>query len=236
MRIMRFLRGALSPLVYNEKELSLVSKIIPGDVYLKDQATKDHFITYSDNYQIIHLATHGKSNDQVGELSFIAFSEIPDSTDGNNKLFVKDLYGMRLNADLVVLSACETGLGELRNGSGLVSIAQGFTYAGAKSLVTSLWRIYDHPNTVQFMETFYQYIKQGDDIDYAIWKTKNKMISQSQTAHPYFWAGFIPVGAMDAIPLITPNISWWILSVALFLLLGGLFWRFKRYRSTVLIR
>ena len=157
-------------------------------------------------YSVIHLSTHGKADDRVGDYSFLAFTEIPDSLE-NEYLYVRDLYNLRLNADMVVLSACETGIGELQRGEGILSLARGFTYAGAKSIINSLWSVNDQ-STKFLMERFYTYLLEGLDKDAALRQAKLDYLASGENADPYFWAAFVPVGDMSPVELKDKNINW----------------------------
>ena len=168
---------------------------------LKNQkkATKETFEKIVGDYRIVHLATHGKANDKIGDYCFLAFTEQKDSLQ-NELLYVRDIYNLSLNADLVVLSACETGIGELKRGEGVISLARAFAYSGAKSLITTLWSVNDK-STMQIMEGFYRQLKKGASKDAALWKAKQVYLEKSkhEQAHPFFWSAFIPIGDMQAV-------------------------------------
>ncbi len=131
------LRDTLTPLRFNTKEVAYLYDQLGGDTMSGKKAVLPRFLEEAAGYQVVHLSTHGKANDREGDFSYLAFSEIKDSVE-NEKLYVRDLYTMDLNADMVVLSACETGLGELKRGEGIIGMTRGFTYAGAKSIITTL--------------------------------------------------------------------------------------------------
>ena len=192
-------RNGLGPLLFSVPEVESIHEIFGGEVYLGASATEENFTRLAENYSILHLATHGKANDQAGDYSYLAFTEIEDSLE-NEFLYVRDLYNMKLNADMVVLSACETGLGELQRGEGVVSLARGFSYAGAKSIITTLWSVSDE-NTKDLMLPFYQNIKSGMDKDAALRKAKLDYIEQNAhlNAHPFYWAGLIALGNMEPV-------------------------------------
>lgn len=192
----------LYKLKYNQEEAIKVNKLIGGKLFIDSLATRSSFINYAPTAQLIHLATHGKANDQNGEFSYLAFH--PTSNDQNDELlFVKDLYNLHLEADMVVLSACETGIGEYQRGEGILSLARGFLFAGAASIVTTLWSVDDRASS-QIVEDFYKNLKEGQDKDEALRHAKLTYLNKykgSNRSHPLFWAAFVPVGKMDSIPV-----------------------------------
>ena len=203
----------LTPLKYNELEAKSLHSLLGGDLILGEEATEARFRAVAGAYQILHLATHAAANDTIGAYSFLAFNPIKDSIE-NEMLFVKDLYTMELHADLVVLSACETGIGEWQRGEGMVSLGRGFLYAGAKSIVTTLWSIDDRSSS-KIMESFYKNLVNGHSKDRALQIAKLDYLSQASPvkAHPFFWAAYIPVGMMSPIDLNKNKTPWsWLFS------------------------
>jgi len=192
------MRKDLAPLPYSGEEAWKIGQLWEGDVFVGEDATEERFMQLAGNYRILHLATHGQANDQMGDYSFLAFSEIKDSIE-NELLYVRDLYNLRLNADLVVLSACETGIGELQRGEGIISLARAFAYAGARSIVTTLWSVAD-AKTKDFTLEFYRQLKAGLAKDRALQQARLHYLKTHlgpEEAHPFFWAGFVGVGVVD---------------------------------------
>ena len=224
------LRSGLAPLKYNIPESEAIRQLMGGKVFVGASATETAFVEQAPHHKIIHLATHGKANDKIGDYAYLAFTEIPDSIE-NEKLYNRDLYNLRLNADMVVLSACETGIGELQRGEGIISMARGFSYAGAKSLITSLWSV-DDAKTKELMESFYGYIKAGKAKDEALRLAKLDYLTnyRSIDAHPFYWAPFIAMGDMSPIDL-GPNISplWWVLIGTIVVVFFLSWWRSRRH-------
>ena len=130
------------------------------------------------------MATHSRADDRQGDYSFVATSL------GGALLHAKDLFGLSLAADMVVLSACEAGGGRLLRGEGIIGLVRGFLYAGARSVVASLWVAHDR-GTANLMVGFYQNLQQGIPRDMALRKAQINFIQQYPAqAHPFFWAGF----------------------------------------------
>ena len=197
----RRLRGnALDTLYNNINEVKALEKLFSQSrIYTHHSASKSNFLDHATEYTIIHIATHGVIEDSSSEDSFLAFTSIGDSV--GNKLYVRDLYEIRLQAALVVISACDTGIGELRKGEGLISIARGFSYAGASSILTSLWSVNDSA-TAQIIQSYYQFLKEGASKPSALRQAKLAFISgqkDASEAHPFFWASFIQIGNREPI-------------------------------------
>ena len=189
-------RSDFAELPNSGEEVSTISQLWNGDYYIDQDATEERFNQIAGDYRILHLSTHGIADSRVGDYSYLAFSEVKDSIE-NELLYVRDLYNLQLNADLVVLSACETGIGELQRGEGMVSLARAFSYAGAKSIVSSLWVVKDVA-TKHLMQRFHRQLKLGSGKDRALQEAKLQYIKDfpGEMSHPYFWAGFVGIGDM----------------------------------------
>lgn len=216
----------LGALQYNIPEVEAIRDLMGGEIYIDSLATENNFRKKAKNYQILHLATHGKANDQSSDYSFLAFYELQDDIE-NELLYVKDLYNLDLQADMVVLSACETGIGELQRGEGIISLARGFFYAGVRSIITTLWSIDDKP-TAEIMEDFYVNLKANQSKDTALRNAKLTYI-KNQTSdtktHPRYWAGFVPVGNMNPLTTNEGGNHFWLWGLGAIFLIGGVaFW------------
>ena len=146
-------------------------------------------------FRIVHFATHGLINTEHPELSGIVlslFDEQGRSQDGFLRLH--DIYNMHLPADLVVLSACSTGLGKDVKGEGMIGLTRGFMYAGAAGVVASLWKV-DDDATAELMKNFYQGIfTKGLSPSAALRDAQLAMLRQKRWHAAYFWAGFVIQG------------------------------------------
>lgn len=188
----------LPALPYSGEEILQAKKRFgdPSEVWMGKAATKQKFLESAARFNILHLATHSKANHLAGDFSYLAFASTDESIE-NGLLSVGELYNLPLNADLVLLSACETGIGEQQRGEGVVSLARAFAYAGAKSILASLWSVNDH-STMQVMDNFYVGIKSGMPKNEALTNAKLQYLEKNpgQPSHPFFWAGFVIVGDM----------------------------------------
>ncbi|MDO8899257.1 MAG: CHAT domain-containing protein, partial [Bacteroidales bacterium] len=142
-----------------------------------------------------------------------------------------ELYSLQLDASLVVLSACNTGSGQLRYGEGIMSLTRGFFYAGVPSIVMTSWEINDNSGAL-LMEYFYKYLKDGMPKDIALQKAKLDYLEQSNQlkSHPFFWAAYMVIG--DVTPIESGN-SWFLpviifASFILLMVLFIVFWKGKR--------
>lgn len=208
-------RFGFSPLPLNQMEVDSIQRLAGGSVLKGTDATEEAFLSAAPDYQILHLATHGYGDQLTGENSYLAFTEMPNGKE-DEILFARELYDQQFNADLVVLSACETSMGQLQRGEGIISLARGFSFAGAKSMVTSLWTVSERPTVALLQEFYKQLLKEGHTKDEALWKAKRDLLS-GEYQEPYYWAAFIPVGDMEAVAGSEngPTLPWWVLVTAI---------------------
>lgn len=229
--VIRGKRFALSPLAFNTPEVEDINTLLgEGTVFKDKDATENQFKAIASDYKIIHFATHGMANSDDPDYSLLAFTEVEDDQE-NEFLYVSDLYNLELNAEMVVLSACETALGKNFRGEGIMSLARGFSYAGTKSIFTTLWSVNDH-STYNIIQGYYIYLQQGMEKDAALRLSKLDYIEKANnfTAHPFLWSPYILIGDTDDVPALQKNTAWmWIGGAALVvLLLGGFFFRKKK--------
>lgn len=220
-------------LLYNTAEVHGIDAFFASKIYMNSTATLKNFISQAAKYNVIHLATHASANDEFPDYSYLAFSDV-SNTDSGNLLYIKDLYNTTLNADMVVLSACQTGIGKLQKGQGMMSLSKGFYYAGAKSLVTTLWKINDK-STVKLMEFFYENLSNGQSKKEALRQAKLSYLETTDDnllKHPYYWAAFVVSGDASAI---SENKSyWWAVGIGLLLIIPIGFFKKKSYQNRAL--
>jgi CHAT domain-containing protein len=207
----------LESLKNTEKEVNNIQQIVDGTAQLNDAASKEHFLEHSNTSKIIHLATHADASSNP----WIAFSD--------EKLELHELYTYKNNADLVVLSACNTSLGEVAVGEGILSLARGFFYSGANSVVSSLWNVNDKA-TSTIMTDFYTNLKSGETKSVALNKAKRTYLKTHSLSEqsPYYWSSFVLIGNTDAIDLSNNTF----LYLAVFLVLIGLgYFISKKYKK-----
>ena len=188
-----------SPLPHSKKEILEISKYFPEkkrDVYIEKEAKEETFKNVSlEDYQIIHFACHGFIAEKFPFRSALVLSLDEDPKE-DGFLQVRELYNLRMRAELVVLSACQTGKGKLERGEGILGLPRIFFYAGARSVISTLWKIGDE-STAMFMDLFYQYLAEGYDKAQALRLAKLEMID-SKYSHPFYWAAFVLNGDFDS--------------------------------------
>jgi tetratricopeptide (TPR) repeat protein len=156
---------------------------------------------------VLHIASHAMADVNAIEQSRILFSPPPATQSEADYLFLKEAYELPLDGvELAVLSACDTARGQLVRGEGVQSFSRAFLASGARSTVTTLWRVADGP-TRQFMRLFYHHLQQGLPRDEALRRTKLRFLeSETSLSHPHFWAAFVLTGDGDR-PLPT-TLTW----------------------------
>lgn len=176
------------------QEVKSIKKILGGDVYLNESATVARFREIASDYRILHIATHSIVDNINPLRSRLVFSPVTEEQDGAC-LRYNDLFNLDLNAEMAVLSACNTGYGQNSEGEGIIALSRGFMYSGVPSLVISLWSVEDE-STALIMKNFYKYIKEGFSKDEALRRSKLDFLSTSNSIYssPHFWSGFINIG------------------------------------------
>lgn len=158
------------------------------------QATEDNFKKLAGKYKYIHLATHSFVDMNEPDLSGIAYYHpFFSESENDGVLYAGEIYNMELNADLLVLSSCESGSGLIMKGEGVLAVSRGFLLAGAKNLVVSQWKVADTP-TSELMIHFYNNILEGQTYRKALKNAKIKLLENTDTAFPRFWSAFMLIG------------------------------------------
>ena len=184
-----------------------------------NQATERKFKAIAENYDVIHLAMHTIIDNKNPMYSKLAFVDVRDSTE-DGLLNTHEIYNMNFKAELAVLSSCSSGDGQMYKGEGVISLARGFSYAGCKSIVMSLWEVEDE-SSVKIMSYYYRELKTGKSKNEALHDAKLKFLKEAGPvkAHPYFWSTFIGIG--DQAPLFRErhNTPYIISAIILFLMI-----------------
>ncbi|HEY4565562.1 MAG TPA: CHAT domain-containing protein, partial [Thermoanaerobaculia bacterium] len=194
-------QDGFQPLPYSNQEAKSLLALVPPDQRLAAlgfEASRETVLSGKlAGYRIVHLATHGELDTEHPELSKLVFSQVdehgrPRGEDGF--VWAHEIYGLRLPADLVVLSACSTALGQEIRGEGLVGLTRGFQYAGARAVLVSLWEV-DDEATAELMKVFYRgMLEHGQPPATALRAAQETLRRQPGWEAPYYWAGFVLQG------------------------------------------
>lgn len=205
-------RASLGNLAYTNREVKNLGEHFNTNYFLDTAATEKAFRNSVKGYSIVHLASHGIIDPNNGFFSKLLFSPFDTDSINDGYLNTREILGMSIPADMVVLSACNTGSGELLAGEGVMSLANGFFYAGAKSVVMTLWTANDE-STANIMGGFYENLANGQSKSQALRAAKFDYLenANSLSSHPYYWAHFVVNG--DDRPLVKTGWSkvWWFL-------------------------
>lgn len=215
-------RGPFSPLA---SSLSDVPDHVSHDVLQDKNASSDRFLNKAPRCGVLHLSTHAEAS--AGLEPGIEFYD--------RTVLLPEIYSLRLHASLVALSACETGDGALANGEGVLSMARAFAYAGAQSLVASLWQVNDR-STANIFSAFYSNLARGQNKSAALRDAKLAILNSGApdaSKAPFFWAALTLNGSDGPVDLEQggqPGI--WVYSLLIAGLAALVFWRFRRKSST----
>ena len=192
---------SFGPLPASIKEIKGISQYFSGYFYLREEATEIRFKEEcgKSQFNLIHLSSHSVSSQEIDEETRIYFSDQKDEEE-DNTLFGPEIYNLSIPAELIVLSACETGRGKYHKGEGLISLARAFSYAGCPSLVMTLWRVNDQSGA-NVMAYFYEELAKGYSKNTALQRARHFYLqeqAQGNTgklgAHPYYWAAYVGLG------------------------------------------
>jgi CHAT domain-containing protein len=192
-------------LPYSELEVRAIRRYAARDsqVFTGPEATEARLRRADPNrFRILHFATHGLISPQYPSRSALVLASSA-SEENDGFLQAREISNLKLASDLVVLSACRTARGRVLAGEGVQSLAQAFFYAGARSVVASLWNVNDR-STADLMEAFYRHLSNGEPKAHALRSAKLDLLATSSFSPPRFWAPFILIGdSIEAVPITT---------------------------------
>lgn len=189
----------LSELPATESEVKEIAQLFAskkiGNTLFTGQQATEHLVKSSGlkNYSLLHFATHGVVDENAPELSRIFLQSTSDAEDGH--LFAGEIYNLEMDANLVTLSACETGLGKISKGEGVIGLSRALVYAGARNIIVSFWSVADE-STSALMKTFYERMLATPSAGYSntLREAKLTLMKNETYAAPYYWAPFILIG------------------------------------------
>lgn len=176
---------ATIPQVKNEIA-NVKRSLMPARILFGKSATTAAFVELASQYDVLHLACHGEFRSDNPAFSYLKLAD--------GRLTMHDISGLDLRARLVTLSACETGISDIRNGDEIIGLSRGFLTAGASAMIVSLWNAND-ASTAKLMSLFYRYLQRNGSPATSLRQAQSKMSKMNDgDGHPYFWAGFVLVG------------------------------------------
>lgn len=210
-------------------ECQEISKIIPSDIFKGTSATENLFKLNYNSYPIIHLSTHGISSNKKYYTDELAFSDADLVDDGY--LRFNEILNMKFNTELVVLSACKTGIGNIHNAVANMNLGWSFKQAGAKSVLMSLWDANDFTSSL-IMPEFYRYLSQGITRPEALRMAKLKYLEQADVLmkHPFYWAGFQYYGKNEPVDALLGKRNNFTIPLVLLLTISLVFTGLKFFR------
>ncbi|SHN33918.1 CHAT domain-containing protein [Cyclobacterium lianum] len=195
-----------------------------GKTYLREQSTPEVFRENAGNHKIIHIASHAESNNISPGLSRIILAKT-GKPEEENSIYAYEIYNTDLNANLTILTACETAKPVYKPGEGMISLAHAFQYSGSESLLTSLWRI-DEKSSLEITDYFLALLAEGLPKDKALKEAKLNYLSQAsgRTLSPQYWAGLVLIGSPEPIAELanTENLVIWLMGILVLILLSFL--------------
>ncbi len=190
------------------KEVKLIEDNYNAKTYIKTRATEKHFKDMAGNFNILHLAMHSIMDETKPDNSFLAFTPFADKSE-NGRLYANEIRNLNLNASLTILSACNSGTGELIEGEGVLSLSRTFIMAGSSSVIMTLWSV-DDQTSMQLIDKLYRDLELGMSVAEALRSSKRYFILNANKlyAHPYFWSGFVQLGKDTNIDIKKKSMRW----------------------------
>jgi len=195
--------GYIIELPYTEEEINIAMETLSGMgieaiSFLHGEATELNFKNNFRDHDIVHIASHGFSNEDYGISGLVFSRQEATELSQNNKpedglFFMDELPGQEGHNKLVILSCCESGLGRLAGGEGVISLTRGFLDAGSGQVIVSLWKVSDF-HTKEFMEDFYRHLVLDNTPAKALRQAKISMLENQRTSFPGLWATFVIIG------------------------------------------
>jgi CHAT domain-containing protein len=192
----------LLPQPYTKNLVEKMQDKLGGDIFLDNSSTQASFKQNAGNNRIVHIGTHAEFNNENPERSRLIFSKDTGIAEADNSLFLYDIYNCHINADLAILTACESGRPGYEDGEGMVSLAHAFNYAGSKSILTSLWQVDEQSAsfiTEKFIENLATKMPAGEALQQA--KLAYLQQAEGRMKSPVYWAGIVLMGDAGTVML-----------------------------------
>jgi CHAT domain-containing protein len=205
---------------WSVKFANFISKKYRGKALIGDVASEANVKQNLNKHPIIHFATHAVADEDDPLRSKLVLSKDADRSENDGYLHTYEIYNLNLQTELAVLSACESGIGNLQKGEGMISLAYSMNYAGCPSVIMSLWKIDEKTNT-EITTSFYKYLAKGNDISSSLRAAKLDYLERAKgtLAHPFYWSGLVLMGKNSTIDIPSPTLKWKIILPIILLLL-----------------
>lgn len=211
----------------SDDEVEEMQEILSIKVYKNQAATKVQFEQSIKNTSVVHVSSHAFSAPTADKPHIVFFDQA---------FYLSELYASDLTADLIILSACQTNIGQHKAGEGIMSLSRGFTFAGAKSLISSLWKV-NAASTSEILVNFYKNLQLNKSKSEALQLAKKDYLAQAHRTlserSPYYWAGLTYYGDDQGLLLKRKSMIFTYGLLGLFMLITGIgigFWKFKKVR------
>jgi len=221
---------SLNELFYADAEVRTIETYLEGEIYDQNQATKGNFLSRAKKDKIIHLASHSILDLKHPYESYLLFD---DNGDNENKLFAYEIFSLTLSADLLTLSTCNSGNGEIEEGIGSISLSNAFYFAGVPSIISSLWNTQDKSSS-EIMIRFYQNLKNGDSKSESLRQAKLHFLENADKIQqqPFFWANYFLYGDDQKLYEKKSNWNYYVFGGIITLGLFGIIFGYWRSRKT----
>ncbi|MDX1909201.1 MAG: CHAT domain-containing tetratricopeptide repeat protein [Bacteroidia bacterium] len=192
------------PLTFAKDEVESAYNLLGGERYSGREATEAHLVQSAHNPAVLHLAMHALTSDQYPLKSRLIFSQ----QDANSDLNLPEVYQLKPQSQLVIISACHSASGLVQRGEGIISLSRAFLYAGSPSVLASLWLVDDEASLL-LMKKFLEYLHQKLPIDQALQQSKLQYLAEADKfrSHPFYWASFVQYGT--SAPIVWPAPWYW---------------------------
>lgn len=232
---MRSDTSLLSALPNAKKEIKFAHKMAGGRLLKDKDASETEFKSIAQNYDILHLATHGLVNNVSPLQSKLLFADSKEQPD-DGFLHTYEIYNLQQSSQLVILSACNTGVGKNYGGEGMISLARGFLSSGSRSVMMTLWSVNDMSSS-HLIQGFYKHMKDGKPLYTALTESKIDYLNTTDNlhSHPYFWTGYAIYGDASVTLRIFNNgyLHLTFLLIALVAIMTWLYIRKNRLKSLI---
>ena len=226
---LRTMRSAGDELPGSLNEVRNISELYEGEYVFGNYASEKLFKEIANDYRLLHLAVHGEIDNITPQNSKLFFYAKGDTLE-DGRLHAFELYDMELNADLAVLSACNTGSGKIVNGEGVMSLGRAFTYAGVESLLLTRTEVAD-AFTPRLMQLFYEELKKGKRKSEALRDAKITFLTEADevSSDPFYWSSFYILGNDSPVDLKENRLNkLWLLAITVLILLTIVMYRFRK--------